>query len=81
MHRFSKHSINRLRSCRPRLPSKIPPGSVIVVTVQPEISYLLRDNLVLSLALLLVLFNPFILINPIYELADTANRFSSQRLP
>ena len=33
MHRFSEHSVNYLRSCRPRLPNKIPPRSVIIVEV------------------------------------------------
>ena len=81
MHRFSKHNVNRLRSCRLRLPSKISPGSVIVVMVRPEIPHLLRDNLALSFALPLVLFNPLILVNPIHELAYTGNRLPSKRFP
>jgi len=31
MHWFSEHRVNRFRSCRPRLSSKIPSGSIIVV--------------------------------------------------
>ena len=81
MHRFSKHNVNRLRSCRLKLPSKISPGSVIVVMVRPEIPHLLRDNLALSFTLLLVLFNPLILVNSIHKLAYTDNKFLSQRLP
>ena len=81
IHWFSEHSVNPLRWCKPSLPSKILPGSVIVVTVRPEISNLLKDSLTLSLALLLVLLDLLILINPIHELAHTSNRFSSQRLP
>ena len=80
MHRFTKHSIDHLRSFGPRLPDKIPSGSIIFVTVQPEIPPLLRDNLTLSLAFLLVLFNPFTLVNPIHELVYTDDRFPSQRL-
>ena len=80
MHRFSEHSVYHLRSCRPRLPDKIPSKSVIIVEVRPEIPSLLRDNLTLSLALLLVLFNPLILINSIHELAYTNNRLPNQRL-
>ena len=80
MYWFLKHCVNHLRSCRPRLPSKIPPGSVIVVAVQPEIPSLLRDNLTLPLALLLVLLNLLILINLIHELAYTGSRFPGQRL-
>ena len=81
MHRFTKHSIDHLRSCGPKLPDKFPSGSVIFVTVQPEIPPLLRDNLTLSLAFLLVLFNPLTLVNPIHELVYTDDRFPSQRLP
>ena len=79
MHRFSKHNINCLRSCRLRLPSKIPSGFVIVVTVRPKIPLLLRDNISLSLTLLLVLFNPFILVNLIHKLVYIGNRLPSQR--
>ena len=81
MHRFTEHSIDHLRSYGPKLPGKIPPGSVIFVTVRPKISPLLKDNLTLSLALLLVLFNPLILVNLIHELAYTDDKFLSQRLP
>ena len=62
-------------------PSKIPQGSVIVVAIQPEIPHFLRDNLTFSLALLLVLFNCLILINPIHKLVHIGNRFPSQILP
>ena len=81
MHRFTKHSIDHLRSCGSRLPNKIPSGSVIFVTVRSEIPPLLRDNLTLSLAFLLVLFNPLTLVNPIHELVYTDDRFPNQRLP
>ena len=81
MHWFSEHNVNHLRSCRPRLPSKIAPGFVIVVAVRSEIPHLLRDNLTFSLALLLILLNPLIPINSIHELAYTSNRLPSQRLP
>ena len=77
MHWFSEHSVYHLRSCRPRLPKKIPLGSIIVVTVQLEIPLLSRDNLAFSLVLLLVFFNSIVLVNPIHELAYTGNEFPS----
>ena len=81
IHRFLEQGINHLRSCRPKLLAKIPPRSIIVVAVRPEIRPLLRDDLTLSLVSLLVLLGPLILINPIHELAYTSDRLSSQRLP
>ena len=81
MYWFSEHHINHLRSHRSRLPSKILLGSVIIVVVRIEIPSLLRDNLTLPLALLLVLFDLFKLIYLIHELAYTGSRFPSQRLP
>ena len=55
--------------------------SVIIVSVQPEILPLLKDNLSLSFPLLLVFLNPIVLINLVHELAHTSNKFASQRFP
>ena len=83
MYWFLEHRVNHLRSRRPRLPTKIPSGSVIVVVVRPEIPPLLRDNLTLPLplALLLALLNLLILINSFHKLTYTASRFLGQGLP
>ena len=81
MYWFSKHYVNHLRSCRPRLPSKIPSGSIIVVSVQLEVPPLMKDNLSLSLPLLLVFLDPFVFTNLVHELVYIGGRFSSQRLP
>ena len=81
MYWISEHNIYHLRGCKLRLPNKIPTRSTVVVTVRLEIPHLLRDNLTLSFALLLVLFNPLVLVNLIHELAYTVDRFPSQRLP
>ena len=81
MHWLSEHRVNHLRSRRSRLPNKIPSVSVIVVAVRPKIPPFLRDNLTLPLTLLLVLPDPFILINSVHELTHTARRFPSQGLP
>ena len=77
MHWFSEHHVNHLRSRKPKLLGKIPSGSIIVVSVRPEVSPLLRDNLSLFLPLLLVFLNPLILINSVHELAYTGSRFPS----
>ena len=81
MYWFSEHRINHLRSHRPKLPSKIPSGFIIVIAVRPKIPHLLRDNLTLPLVLLLVLLNPLILVYLIHELAYAGSKFPSQRLP
>ena len=81
MHRFSEHHINRLSISRPWLSSKVSPRLVVVVSVQPKIPHLLRDNLNLSFSLLLVFLNPFILINSVHELAHIGDRFADQRFP
>ena len=67
MYLLSKHRVNHLRSRRPRFPSKIPSGSVIVVSVQPKVPHVLRDNLSFSFPLLLVLLNPFVFINTTHK--------------
>ena len=41
----------------------------------------MRNNLSLPLPLLLVLLYPFILINPVHELAHTSYRLPGQQLP
>ena len=81
MHQFSEHRINHLGIGRPRLSSKVPSRSIVIVSVQLEILPLLRDNLSLTFPLLLVFLNPLILVNPAHELALIGNRLSCQRLP
>ena len=71
MHWFSEHNVNHLRSRKSRLSCKIPSGSVIVVSVQPEIPPLLRDNLTVPLALLLVFLDLLVLINSIHKPTNT----------
>ena len=71
MHWFSNHNVNHLRSRRPRLSSKILSGSVIVVAVRPEIPHLLKDNLTLPLALLLVFLDILVFINAVHKSMHT----------
>ena len=78
MYWLLEHRVYHLRSYRPRLPSKIPSGPVIVVPVQLEIPHLLRDNLILSFALLLVFLDLLVLINTIHKLTNTPYRLLGQ---
>ena len=79
-HWLSEHSINCLSIGKPWLPSEVSSWSVVIVSVRFEIPPLLRDNLSVTFPLLLVFLNPLVLINPVYELAHTSNRFAHQRL-
>ena len=78
MHWFSEHSVNHPRSRRPRLSSKIPSGSIIVVFVRSEIPHLLRDNLNLPLALLLIFLDPLVLVNAIHKPTNPPHRLLGQ---
>ena len=79
MYWFSEHRINHLSISGPRLPSIVSPGLIIVVSVQPEIPPLLKDNLSLPLPLplLLVFLDLIILINSVHKLAYTDSRYAS----
>ena len=63
-----EHCINCLGIGRPRLSCIIPSRTIVIVLVRPKISPLLRDNLSLPFSLLLVVFDPFILINSVHKL-------------
>ena len=54
---------------------------VIVVSFQPKIISLVKDDLLLSFPLWLVLFHPFVFINLIYKLANAGNRLTSKGFP
>ena len=81
MYWFSEHRVNHLSIGGPRLPNIVSLRLVIVVTIRLEIPPLLRDNLSLPLALLLVFLNPLILISSVHELMYTASKFPNQKLP
>ena len=81
MHRFSEYSPDVLHVGCLRLPYKISPRATIDVSVRPEIPHLLRDNLLLSLALHLVFFYSLVLFDPIHQLAHTGGRLASQGFP
>ena len=80
VHWFSEHCINHLSIGGPQLPSIIFPRPIIVVSIRPKVSHLLRVNLSLPLPLLLVFLDLLILINSVHGLAYTNNGFPSQRL-
>ena len=81
MHWFSEYSLDVLCIGCLRLPCEISPRATVGVSVRPEIPHLLRDNLLLSLALHLVFFYALVLIDPIHQLAHAGGRLVSQGFP
>ena len=77
MHWISEHNIDCQHVGRSGLPCKVSPRSVVVIkSVQPEVPSLLKDNLCFTFTQLLVLFNSFILVDPVHELAQVGDRLS-----
>ena len=76
MHRFSEYSPDVLRVGCLRFPCEISPRATVDVSIRPEIPHLLRDNLLLSLALHLVFFYALVLIDPIHQLAHAGGRLA-----
>ena len=54
---------------------------VIVVSFLPEIIPLLRDDLLLSFPLQLVLFHSFVFVNLVHKLMNASDRLASQGFP
>ena len=80
MYWLSKYRVNHLRSHILRLPSKILSGPVIIVSVRPEIPYVLRDNLSIPLPLLLVFLNLLVFVNTIHKPTHTPYQLLGQGL-
>ena len=77
MYRFSEYGVNHLRGWS-ILPCEISHRIVIIISVWPEIPPLLRDNLLLSFPLRLVLFHSFVFVNLVHKLTYTGDRLTSQ---
>ena len=75
VHWFSEYNPDAPHTGRLWLPRKVSPRTAVCVSVRPEIPPLLRDNLLLSSALYLVLLYPLILVNPVHQLAHAGGRF------
>ena len=77
MYRISEHGMYCLCVGEPGLPCKVSPRLVVIVeSVRSEIPPLLWDNFRFTFSQLLVFFNPFILVDPVHELAQAGDRLS-----
>ena len=81
MYWFSEYNPYVLRIGYLRLPCEVSPWATIGVSVRPEIPHLLKDNLLLSLALHLVFFYSLVLIDLIHQLVHASGRLASQGFP
>ena len=79
MHGFLEYNSNHLGGNQVRVLGKISPRSTAIVPIRPEIPPLLGDHLSLSLFLLLILLDPFLLVDTIHELTHAPNRLPCQR--
>ena len=79
MHGFSEYCTNHLGGSQAKVPDKISPRSTAIIPIRPEIPPLLGDHLSLFLSLLLILPNPFVLVDTIHELTHAPNRLPCQR--
>ena len=75
MHWFLEYHANHLSCNRPKLPSKVSSGPIIVISIRLEILLILRDNLSLPFPLLLVFLDPLILVNMVHEPTHTPYNF------
>ena len=78
---LSKHDIHRLHVTLSSLSQKISPRLVMVISFRPEIICFGGNDLLLSLSLELILFHPFVLVNPIHQLMNVGNWFTGERFP
>ena len=70
-----EHRTDHLSIRVPRVTNKISPESTMSMPLCPRISSVNRNNLCLSLPLLLILLDPFMLINLFHELTHILCRF------
>jgi len=66
MNRLLEHCTNHLRTRMPSMSRKISPESIVVISLRPKVSLVKKSHLWFPLPLLLILFNPFMLVNPIH---------------
>ena len=77
VYRLPEHRVNYLGNSVPSMSSKIFFGSIVIISLRPKVSSVRGDYLRLPLPLLLILFNPFILINSIHQLMHASSRLHS----
>ena len=81
LYRFSKYGVNLQCVGWSVLPYEISPRTVVVVSVQPKIPPLLKDNLLISLPLKLVFLHSLVFVNLVHNLTYIDDRLASQGLP
>ena len=77
VYRLPKHCVNYLGSSVPNMCNKIFIRSIVIISLKPKVSLVRVNYLRYPLPLLLILFNPFILINSIHQLTHASSRLHS----
>ena len=80
MNRLLEHCTNHLRTRMPSMSCKISFESIVVISLRPKVSLVKKSHLWFPLPLLLILFNPFVLVNPIHQLVHASCKFHCQGL-
>ena len=81
MHRLLEYCADHLGSGKPSMSNKISLGSVVTISLKPKVSSVKGSHFFLPLPLLLIILDPFMFINPIYELTHALCWFICQGLP
>ena len=81
LYGLSEYGIHCLRVILPSLSRKISPRLTMIVPFRPEIICFGVDNLLLPPPLQLIFLHPFVLVDPIHQLMNVGNWFTSEGFP
>ena len=78
LHWLPEHGIHRLHIILSSQSRKISPWLVMVIPFRPKIICFGRSDLLLSPSLQLIFLHPFVLVDPIHQLMNVGNWFTSE---
>ena len=81
VHKLFEYCANHLSSRKASMSKKVSSRSVVIVPLKPKVSSIRGNYFGLSLALLLIVVDPFVFINLIHELTHILRWFLRQGLP
>jgi len=81
VRRLFEYCANHLSSRKASTSKEVSPRLVVIVPLRPKVSSVRGNYFCLSLALLLIILDPFVFINSIHELMHILHWFLRQGLP